>query len=114
MQLTHRSCRSCRIGKAVADTAEFVTLRMPGHLNRANREVLLVPTFIPQQRAIASAGRLENVSDGKSDMNANRNSDESIVPAKRANKDRAEPSAELAEGRDSTKRNAKLSDLPRS
>jgi group II intron reverse transcriptase/maturase len=39
-------------------------------------------------------------------MNANRKSDESIVPAKPANKGAAEASAELVEGRDSAKRNA--------
>ena len=63
--------------------------------------------------------RSENVSDGKSDMNASRNSDESIVPSKKANNDEAdlsatESSAESSEERDSTKRNDELSDLPRS
>ncbi len=62
-------------------------------------------------------------------MNANRNSDESIVPSKKANNDEAdtsdsdtsdsdtsaaEASAESLEGRGSTKRNAEPSDLPRS
>ena len=63
--------------------------------------------------------RSENVSDGKSDMNASRNSDESIVPSNKANKDEAdlsatESSAEPWEERDSTKRNDVSSDLPRS
>ena len=39
---------------------------------------------------MASLERSENVSDGKSDMNADRNSDESIVPSKKANNDAAE------------------------
>ena len=73
---------------------------------RENREVLLV-SFLMQH---ASEERSENVSDGKSDMNANRNSDESIVPSKTANNDEAdtsapESSAEPVEERDSAERN---------
>ena len=44
-------------------------------------------------------------------MNANRKSDESIVPATSANKDATEAFAESVEGRDSTKRNAEQSVL---
>ncbi len=46
-------------------------------------------------------------------MNADGNSDESIVPAKWANKDASEASAESVEERDSTKRNAKQTALSR-
>jgi group II intron reverse transcriptase/maturase len=46
-------------------------------------------------------------------MNADRKSDESVVPAKLANKGGTEPSAELVEERDSTKRNVEQSALPR-
>ncbi len=46
-------------------------------------------------------------------MNADGKSDESIVPAKRANKDRTERSAESVEESDSTKRNAAQAALPR-
>jgi RNA-directed DNA polymerase len=46
-------------------------------------------------------------------MNANRNSDESIVPSTSANNDAAEAPAESTEGRDSTKRNAEQTALPR-
>ncbi|MEZ6033712.1 MAG: group II intron reverse transcriptase/maturase [Planctomycetaceae bacterium] len=46
-------------------------------------------------------------------MNANRNSDESIVPATSANNDAAEASAESIEERDSAKRNDVQADLPR-
>jgi group II intron reverse transcriptase/maturase len=46
-------------------------------------------------------------------MNTSRNSDESIVPAKSANNDAAEASAESAEERDSTKRNDVQAALPR-
>ena len=92
-----------------------MTLCMRGHLNRENREVLLVSILMPA----ASVERSENVPDGKSDMNANRNSDESIVPTKKANNDEADlsatdSSAEPSEERDSTERNAEPSDLPRS
>lgn len=46
-------------------------------------------------------------------MNAHRKSDESVVPATSANNDAAEASAESAEERDSTKRNAVQAALPR-
>ena len=46
-------------------------------------------------------------------MNTNRNSDESIVPAKRANNNGAVPSSEPVEERDSAKRNDVQTDLPR-
>ena len=54
--------------------------------------------------------RSENVSDGKSDMNANRNSDEPIFPSKKVNNDEVdlpvpESSAELWERRDSNETN---------
>jgi hypothetical protein len=51
--------------------------------------------------------RSENVSDGYADMNASRKSDESVVPAKSANKGVAEMPAESAEERDSTERNVR-------
>jgi hypothetical protein len=59
---------------------------MRGHLNRENREVLLVSILMPASCARASVERSENVSDGKSDMNANRNSDDFVVPSTRGNK----------------------------
>jgi RNA-directed DNA polymerase len=57
--------------------------------------------------------RLENVTDGNADMNANRKSDESVVPATSANKGVAEASAEPSEKRDSAKRNTGQAALPR-
>ena len=57
--------------------------------------------------------RSENVTDGNADKNANRKSDESVVPAKSANKGVAETPAEPMEERDSTKRNARQTDCPR-
>ncbi len=61
----------------------------------------------------ARAERPENVTDGTADMNANRNSDESVVPATSANNDAAEASAESIEERDSAKRNAQQPALSR-
>jgi len=58
-----------------------------------------------------SAERSENVSDGNPDMNANRKSDESVVPATPANNGAAEAPAESVEGRDSAKRNAEQAAL---
>jgi RNA-directed DNA polymerase len=46
-------------------------------------------------------------------MNADRKSDESIVPSNQTNNAGTEPAAESAEGRDSAKRNAEPSDLAR-
>jgi hypothetical protein len=57
--------------------------------------------------------RSGNVIDGKPDMNAERKSDESVVPAKSANNDAAEASAESTEERGSAKRNAVQAALPR-
>jgi len=62
--------------------------------------------------------RSENATGGNADMNADGKSDESIVPAKQANKDRVdlsttERSAESAEESDSTKRNVEQTALPR-
>ena len=57
---------------------------MRGHSKRENREVLLVSVVIRWQLHPTSE-RSENASGGKSDMNADRNSDESIVPATSAN-----------------------------
>ena len=58
------------------------------------------------------AERSENVSDGTADMIANRKSDDSIVPAKRANKTRT-LAAELVEERGSPKGNTYQKALPR-
>ena len=71
---------------------------MREHSKRENREILLV-SFLMQR---ASEERSENVSDGKSDMNASRNSDVPIVPAKSTNKT-ATAVAELVEERGTLK-----------
>jgi group II intron reverse transcriptase/maturase len=57
--------------------------------------------------------RSENVSGGNADMNADGKSDESIIPAKHANQDATEASAERAEESDSTKRNVEQANSPR-
>ena len=71
---------------------------MRGHSKRENREVLLVSVVIRWQLHPTSE-RSENASGGKSDMNAGRNSDESIVPATSANNEATEASAESIEER---------------
>jgi RNA-directed DNA polymerase len=63
--------------------------------------------------SIQRAERSENVTDGNADMNANRKSDESVVPATSANKGAAEAPAESIEERDSAKRNAEQAVLHR-
>ena len=92
-------------GKATADTAESETLCMRGHLDRENREVLLVSIPMPASCARASVERSENASDGKSDMNANRNSDDFVVLSTRGNK-AGSPVADRAEERRSPKGSA--------
>ena len=59
------------------------------------------------------AERSENVTDGNADMNADRKSDEFVVPATSANNGAAEASAESIEGRDSAERNAEQAALHR-
>ncbi len=72
---------------------------MSGNSKRENREVPSVSTSL---RVYHDDGeRSENVAGGTTDMNADGNSDESIVPAKWANKDVPEASAESVEERDS-------------
>ncbi len=84
---------------------------MCGNFKRENREILLVST--PRRGMVTTgAERSENVSDGNADMNANRKSDDSIVPAKRANKTRT-LAAELAKERGSPKGNTNQKALPR-
>ena len=58
-------------------------------------------------------GRSENVTDDTAEMNADRESDGSIVPAKPTNKSAAEAPAESVEERDPTKRNAPQANPPR-
>jgi len=85
--------------KPLADAAESETLRMRGNSLHGNRETLETPSLQ------CSRGRSEKAQGQTSDMHVSRESDDSIVPEKRANN--AEPSAtESAEGRGSTKGNA--------
>ena len=76
------------------------------NFKRENREILLVSESMNSERS-------ENVSDGNADMNANRKSDESVVPATPANNGAAEMPAESVEERDSAKRNAEQAALHR-
>jgi group II intron reverse transcriptase/maturase len=81
---------------------------MCGHSKRENREILLVSTLHR-----GTVERSANVSDGNADMNANRKSDESVLPSTSANNDAAEAFAESIEERDSAKRNADQAALRR-
>lgn len=101
-----------RFGEPCHDAAESETLGMCGNSRRENREVLLVSVRLGGMFT-AWAERSENVTGGNADMNANRNSDESVVPATSANNDAAEASAESIEERDSAKRNAEQAALRR-
>jgi RNA-directed DNA polymerase len=99
------------MGEARVDAAESENLCMREHSKRENREILLVS---PEQRhGPCPRERSENVTDGTADMNANRKSDESVVPATSTNNDAAEAPAESTEERDSAKRNAKQDALSR-
>jgi group II intron reverse transcriptase/maturase len=89
-------------GENQLDTAESETLCMRGYSKRENREIPRVPRNCSAER---KQGRFENLSEGKSNMNARGKSDESVVPATSANNDAAEASAEPTEERDSPKRN---------
>jgi hypothetical protein len=69
---------------------------MRGHSKRENREILLVSTLHR-----GTVERSANVADGNADMNANRKSDECVLPSTSANNDAAEAFAESIEERDS-------------
>ena len=113
-EITHTVCRPCfDKGKATSrsshgeigpNTAESKTLSMYQNSKRENREILLV--YVEKTGvACQETERSENVSDGTADMNANRKSDDPIVPAKWANK-AGTAVAESMEERESPKGNA--------
>ena len=83
------------------DTAESETLGMWGNSMRENREALQTPTLD------GSAGRSKKAKSRNVDMHVCGESDDLVVPTKRANKvDGYALAAESAEGRRSTKGNA--------
>lgn len=86
--------------KSLVDAAESETLRMRGNSLHGNRETLETP------RLECSRGRSEKAHGQTSDMHVSRESDDSIVPEKRANKAGPMAAAESVEGRGSTKGNA--------
>lgn len=119
----HPVCRSCHdmekatssaphYGKMQKDTAESKTLSMCRNSKRENREILLVSTA-KEGSSSFTVERSENVTDGTSDMNANRKSDEFVVPTTSANKGAPEVPAESTEERNSAKKNTKQVALPR-
>ena len=86
--------------KPLVDAAESETLRMRGNSLHGNRETLETP------RLESSRGRSEKAHGQTSDMHVSRESDDFIVPEKRANKAGPKAAAESVEGRGSTKGNA--------
>jgi RNA-directed DNA polymerase len=98
------------IGKVRTNAAESETLCMCFDISNARTGR---SCWSSSSCRLASEKRSENASGGNTDMNADRNSDESIVPAKLVNNDVTETSAEPVEERDSTKRNAEQAALPR-
>ena len=79
---------------------------MRGNSKRENRESPAVSDSVESERSANALG-------GTADMHVAGQSDGSVVPTKPANNEGAEPSAELAEERDPTKRNAKQDALHR-
>jgi RNA-directed DNA polymerase len=92
--------------KPLVDAAESETLRMRGNSPHGNRETLETPSPSNAPRAYASMGRSEKAHGQTSDMHVSRESDDSIVPEKRANNAGSKAAAESVEGRGSTKGNA--------
>lgn len=81
---------------------------MRGNFKRENREILSASMGVRWKASNDAApwNGWESTVKGKTDMNADRKSDEPIVPAKAANNGGAEPLAESPEERGSAKRNA--------
>ena len=92
--------------KPLRDAAESKTLRMRGNSLHGNRETLETPSSGNAPRACADGGRFEKAQGQTSDMHVTRESDDSIVPEKRANKAGPKAAAESVEGRGATKGNA--------
>ena len=92
--------------KPLMDAAESETLRMRGNSSHGNRETLETSSSSNAPRAYAGGGRSENAYGQTSDMHVSRESDDSIVPKKRANKAGPKAATESVEGRGPTKGNA--------
>ena len=88
--------------KSLVDAAESETLRMRGNSLHGNRETLEIPP-------LGSGGRSEKALCRTPDMHVSRESDDPIVPEKRANKAGLAAAAESVEGRGSTKGNRQAS-----
>ena len=89
-----------------ASAAESKTLSMRGNSKRENRESPAVSESLDADRSANALG-------GTADRDVAGQSDGSVVPTKPANKEGAEPSAESAQERDSTKRNTEQNALDR-
>jgi group II intron reverse transcriptase/maturase len=86
--------------KPPMNAAESETLRMRGNSLHGNRETLETPS------SDHGGGRTEKAQGQTSGMHVSRESDDSIVPEKRANNAGTNAAAESVEGRGSTKGNA--------
>ena len=80
---------------------------------RENREIQSVSDRSCWRQSSGLLDRPENAAGDDAEMNAEGKSDGFVVPAKPANKDATEASAESVEERDPAKRNAQEAVLPR-
>ena len=85
------------MGKSSADPAQSKTLSMGGNSSHGNRETPVIP--LP----VGGKGRPEKVTSRTSGMHVVGESDDPIVPRKRANKVGPKATAESVEGRGSSK-----------
>ena len=92
-------------GERLHNAAESKNPSMRGNFKRENREILRVPSSTGEERSEKASGRT-------SDMHARGKSDDSIVPAKRANKT-GTLAAEPVEERESPKGNTNQKVSPR-
>ena len=109
-EITTSACRPCpdrgkatpgaALSEQLTGAAESETLCMRDSSMRENREAPGIPT------PVGGAGRSEKAASLKSDMHVLGESDDLIVPTKRANNAGQPAAAESVEGRGSTKRNA--------
>jgi hypothetical protein len=109
-EITVSACRPCPdmgkatrkltlSGKSAGDAAESETLRMCGTFQHGNRETSVAPCG-----DTSPMGRSEKANRQPSDMHVTEESDDLVVPGKRANK-AGTPAAESVEERGSTKGN---------
>lgn len=117
------ACRPCPDRGKATPVAAYMASRQRTRRSLRPCACVEIPVALPREilfgfhpaewHVTSGVERSENASGGTADMNANRKSDESVVPATSANNDAAEASAESIEERDSAKRNAEQEALDR-